>query len=356
MISAAPEAIDPISGPLPVKITPFYRAKVVEEEKILGKTGGPLHRVAFPPPPIEASRPIPEYEDFLGEQDASATGSANRIIQKYEDRILFIPTGDCISHCRYCLRQELLGADNAFKSETLSGALTGLRDYLRAHPRVREVILSGGDPLSLGFEDFSMLLNTLRQDLEIPFIRIHSRALVYAPGLFMQPRLLDLLARSDVRLVLHIVHPYELCDTVKETIEALIWAGVRLYNQFPILRKINDHPDVIRTLLEDLDVLRVRNLSVFAPDPVPFSSPYRIPIRRMLSIMDTVALQSPSWINATRFVFDSPLGKLGRENLIGFDEQNSTALFMRDGRHLNYPDVPEDMDDPGDPGTLLWKR
>jgi lysine 2,3-aminomutase len=108
--------------------------------------------------------------------------------------------------------------------------------------------------------------------------------------------------------------------------------------------------------LETLDNLNIRNLSMFIPDPINYSAAFRISLKRQSEIINTLNWKSPSWINSTRLVLDTPIGKVRREDMIEYDEKRKLAVFEREGKKVLYPDLPEEMDIPGKLDILLWKN
>ena len=243
------------------------------------------------------------------------------------------------------------GDDPADLDETLKA----LVDHVRADSAIREVILSGGDPLTLSPAALEKVLTRLQALPQLNSIRLHTRCAVFAPQFFDKGDKIRLLAGPKIRVVHHVVHPYEICDRVGDLFHRLDRAGVRQYNQFPILRGVNDDAGLLARHLLLLDEHRVRNLSIFAPDPIHFSAAFRLPLDRLFAIHDRLSAETPSWINATALTFDSPLGKFRREHLVSRDREAGLALFRHRGRDIPYHDLPEDMDVPGDPAVLLWR-
>ena len=340
---------------LPIKVSPFYRRKVEAEVAALGHTEGPLHRVVRPSAERLAVRAPGEVRDWVDDRDNMPTASSGCVVQKYADRVLFMPTSTCAAHCQYCFRQDVLFEWHARGPEALDAAVAELLAHVEAHPAVREVILSGGDPMTLPTAALARVLEPLHAHPRIERLRLHTRTIAFAPRAFDDPEKLALLARTGVRLVFHLVHPYELCEAVRATIARVRGAGIRCYNQFPLLRGINDHATLLERHLELLDELGVRNLSVFVPEPITGSAAFRVSWDRFERLVDRINRTTPSWINATRFVLDTPIGKVRREDVVGRDRRAGTVTFERDGRRVVYPDLPEALDEPGEIGTLLWR-
>jgi KamA family protein len=339
---------------LPIKVTPFFEKKVLDEVLALGHTLGPLHRMVYPTEERLNIHLGDEVYDFIGDREHKIAGTSNSIIRKYRNRILFIPTHTCASHCQYCFRQDLLEKQRVNNKKNLNQQLDGLENYLNEHPEIEEVILSGGDPMTLSLSALEKIIKRLKTSTHIESIRLHTKALSYSPNLFSDEKL-ELLADACVRLVFHLSHPYEICHEVEEVIGLIQSYGIRCYNQFPLIRNINDHVKVLEEHLKLLDNLRIRNLSIFLIEPTIYSASFRISLKRWFRIIDEFNWNSASWINSTRFVLDSPIGKIRKSNMIEFDENKKIAIFQRQGKKISYHDFPEELDIPGKLTTMLWR-
>lgn len=352
-------------GLLPIKVSDFYAEKVAEEMRVLGeKFGaemagkGPLYRCVLPGEDRFGARVAGEVDDFIGDKVNMPPELADVLIWKYLDRVLFLPTDRCASNCQYCFRTAYLSDRHGTKPFTLREKVTKLVKFLRERPEIEEVILSGGDPMVMAPGDLEMILKKLKEEACVPHIRIHSRTLVYSPAVY-SARTCEMLAKYRVRLVHHVAHPYEICDVVREHVERLSRAGVRQYNQFPLLRGVNDHVDVLRDLIVALDEIGVRTLSIFAPDVVNFSTPFRVSLRRQFALMDELAWSSPAWVHAVRYALDNPYGKVRQQDFVRWEKDkqgNPFAIFKREGKEIKYPDFPEELDVPGDIDRMLWKK
>ena len=340
---------------LPIKITGFYQDKLDAEEAALGHTEGPLSRTARPTRERFSLGVGDEVADWVDDRSNMPVPGSAAIIHKYADRVLFMPTSVCAGHCQYCFRQDVLSEAHEDGRTAVAAELDRLVAYLGERPAVSEVILSGGDPLTLPLRDLALVLRRLKGVPTLRSIRIHTRALAFSPKIFADPAKLDLLAEADVRLVFHFVHPYEVCGEVAGVLKALRARDVRLYNHFPLLRGVNDHVAVLRALIERLDDERVRTLSVYVPEPIRHSAPFRVGLKRVFALQDALVATSPSWVNAVRFTLDSPIGKVRREHVVAWDEAAGRVTFRREGQSFVYPDFPADLDVPGDPAVMLWR-
>ena len=299
---------------LPIKVTRFFQQKVDEEVAVLGHNEGPLHRMVYPSRERIEVQDGQEVPDFVQDKTNMPNVRSSFIIQKYKDRVLFLPTANCAAHCQYCFRQEILAESIERDKISIAEQLKTLDNYIDAHPAVTEIILSGGDPLTLSLSDLKLILTHLVEKTQLDSVRIHTKVLTYSPSVFKSADKLKLLAHPKIRLVFHITHPYEICDEVEKTIHRIQHHGIKCYNQFPLLRNINDHSAVLIKHLKRLDELNIRNLSIFVPEPVYYSTAFRIPMKRIFLIMDELNWNSPAWVNATRFALDSPIGKVRRED------------------------------------------
>lgn len=341
---------------LPIKVPPFYQAKVQEEISALGEIVGPLCKAVYPTAQkltLRSPREVPDFVDDRLKMPADLEGIA---IRKYDDRLLFLTTSRCFGHCQYCFRQDIL-ADTCEKREhaQLPERVHLLMKYLQKHTEINEVILSGGDPMTLGVEGLKLVIDSIRSVSEHVAVRIHTRSLAFAPEVY-STELVNFLGEHRIRLVGHFVHPYEICDIVRAKLNTLRCMGVRLYNQFPLIHGINDHPIVLAELLRELDQMGMRTISMFIPDPICYSASYRIPLQRLWKILDQLNHSTPSWINSVRVVFDSPIGKVRREELVRYNINSGAAVFERGGKIVEYPDLPDNMYEESAIQTLLWKH
>jgi L-lysine 2,3-aminomutase len=122
-----------------------------------------------------------------------------------------------------------------------------------------------------------------------------------------------------------------------------------------LLRNTNDHPKVLIKHIKRLEELDIRTLSIFIPDPINYSAPYRVSLQRLKKIIDEFKWSSPSWINSTRFVLDTHYGKVRMEDLVSYNNETKVAIFRREDNEVEYHDFPEDLDSPGNLQTMLWK-
>lgn len=333
----------------PIQITPFYQKLVDEEVKAIGPDG-PLWRGVLPTQERMDLRVKNEVPDFVDDEKNMPIKGLKTVIQKYDNRLLLLLTTNCFAKCQYCFR------DNLLNTYTLSieNGLPQIAEYINQHEKIDEIIFSGGDPLDIPRARFEKILEYLYSNTRIRYFRVHTRAAAFAPSIFNK-EMIDLLKRYNAKVYHHIIHPYELCKEVVEKINILDDAGIKMYNQFPLLRNINDNSELLIHLLKRLNDLHVTTISLFIADPITYSASFRIPLKRVFRIMDEINWNSSSWVNNIRLVLDTPVGKVRRENVKSWDTNTGVVIFSRAGKDITYQDFPEELDQRGDINRLMWK-
>ncbi|ORU93406.1 MAG: EF-P beta-lysylation protein EpmB [Cycloclasticus sp. symbiont of Bathymodiolus heckerae] len=198
----------------------------------------PLLRQVLPHPDELTSHP--QYlSDPVGDANASVSPG---LIHKYHGRVLLITTGACAIHCRYCFRREFPYSNNSAHPSKIDS----IKEYLSKNPDVNEVILSGGDPLTLNDTKLSRLFEFLSSNTQIERIRIHTRLPIVLPSRITD-QLLNTLAsvNQKVIMVIHANHPNELNTDVYEALASLKDINVTLLNQTVLLKGVNDHADTL---------------------------------------------------------------------------------------------------------------
>lgn len=350
---AAYDDLSQASGLLPVKVSPFYRSLVQEEVETIG-VGGPLYRNVYPTEERLTVRAPFEVPDFVTDKDNMGENADNTYIQKYANRILMLSTERCFANCMYCFRTQLL-ADEAKhtlpdleeKTETVAKAIEGDTD-------IQEVIFSGGDPLVIPHKALRKVFATLRARRNDINLRVHTRAIAFAPQV-IDEEMGELLGEYDVRTYFHLTHPYEVTEPQCAAFDNLRRNNVRMYNQTPIIRGVNDHAAVLGKLVIGLESEHVRPTSFFIADPINYSADFRVPLRNLFDIHDELRWKLPSWAANFRIVLDSPVGKVRREDITAWDSSTDTVTFTREDKDVVYHDLPQAQYIPGDISKMLWK-
>ncbi len=242
-----------------------------------------------------------EQLDSLGEDEHSPVPG---LVHRYPDRVLFLVTDRCAAYCRYCTRSRLVSnaQDYNFHPEFEQG----LR-YIEAHPEVRDVLLSGGDPLLLSDKKLEHLLSRLRAIKHVEFIRIGSRIPVFLPQR-ITPELCEVLKRyGPIWMSIHMNHPKEATAEVRDAMERLSFAGVPLGNQSVLLRGVNDDPEVMKALVHRLLRMRVRPYYLYQMDLITGGSHFKVDVRKGLEIIQALRGHTTGYA-VPQFVIDAPGG------------------------------------------------
>ena len=204
---------------------------------------------------------VQSMKDPLGEADYSPF---SRLIHRYPDRVLLLATDQCGVYCRYCTRKRFTGRQKAFVSKEEQKKIFS---YIYSNKGIREVILSGGDPLTLSDSLLDNLLSGLREIPHIEIIRIASRMPTACP-MRMTDSLCRILKKNQpVFLMLHFNHPVELTQEAQESLNRVSDSGILMFNQTVLLKGLNNHPAVIQALVRRLLYLRVKPYYMFQCDP-----------------------------------------------------------------------------------------
>ena len=237
------------------------------------------------------------------------------LIHNYPDKVAFCVTSECAVYCRYCLRKRMVGdADFMMRKDELREGL----DYLRAHPEIRDVLLTGGDPLVFSDKQLDWLLGGLRAIPHVEVVRLGSRLPVVNPFRITEG-LCDVLRKHHpVWLNTHFNHPKELTPEAAEACARLADAGVPVGNQSVLLRGINDDPAVMKALVEGLVAMRVRPYYLYQAQLIGGTSHLRTPIEAGMHLMRRLRGHT-SGFAVPAYVLDTPDGKvpLTRDYVLG---------------------------------------
>lgn len=238
-------------------------------------------------------------DDPVGEGPTSAVAPRPGVLHKYRGRVLFVVTGACAVHCRYCFRRAFPYDDNVATGESGSGwsGWDGPLDYVASDPSIREVILSGGDPLSASDERLGELARRIAEIAHVTRLRVHSRTPVVLPER-VDGALLGWLAGTRLRpvLVIHANHAREIDDTVRRAMGRLRDAGVELYNQSVLLAGVNDSADALVELSEALFEARVVPYYLHLLDRVSGAAHFEVEERRARRLVAEAAERLPGYL------------------------------------------------------------
>jgi len=332
MISVSAEerqAIQRHTGALPVGLTPYYMSLVDPDDP-----GQPLRRTVIPTLG-EFNRTAGEEDDPLGEDGTSPVPG---LVHRYPDRVLLLVTNFCSVYCRYCTRARLVGAsgERALRKTDIDRAI----EYIEQTPVVRDVLISGGDPLSLDEERLEYILSRLRAIEHLEFIRIGSKQPVVQP-MRVTPTLTRMLRKyHPLWMSLHFTHPDEITPEVAEACGRLADAGIPLGSQTVLLKGVNDDVGTLKALFHGLLKIRVRPYYLYQCDPISGSSHFRTTVDRGLELIAGLRGHTTGYA-VPNYVVDAPGGggKIAMlpDAVVG---RSGEDLVLRNfqGKACRYPD------------------
>jgi lysine 2,3-aminomutase len=261
-------------------------------------------RIQSVPSPLEAENPSGyELEDPLEEdKDSPVPGLTHR----YPDRALLITTPNCSMYCRYCTRKRATLTRGGW--EGVSKDDERMIEYVRRTESIRDVIVSGGDPLTLPMGKLRYYLENLKAIDHVDVIRVGTRVPVTLPQRLYDPELIDLLASAEkVYIQTHFNHPREVTPEAARVCQALLRAGMPINNHSVLLKGVNDSLETMRELLRALLRIKVRPYYIFHCDPVTGAGHFRTSVWKGLEIMEGLRGHM-SGIGIPTYVVDSPHG------------------------------------------------
>ena len=289
------QALASVGKKLAVRITPHFLSLIDPADP-----ADPLRRQVIPRPEELHTYPE-EMVDPCGEtKDEKAPG----LVHRYPDRALLLCTDRCSAYCRYCTRSRLVsGASHHQLHTDFEAALA----YLREHTEVRDVLLSGGDPLLLPDAKLDAMLSALRSIPHIELLRVGSRIPIMLPQR-ITPELCRVLRRhAPLFLSIHCNHPRELCCRAEQALGMLADHGIPLGNQSVLLRGVNDSAEVQRQLVHRLLQCRVKPYYLYQCDPAPGTRHFRTRIEEGLSIISALRGFTSGYA-VPQYVVDAPGG------------------------------------------------
>ncbi|MBX3315593.1 MAG: KamA family radical SAM protein [Phycisphaeraceae bacterium] len=323
------DTVTHLGGQLPVGITPYYASLIDPED-----ADDPIRRTMVPTGG-ELLHTEQEAEDPLNEDgDMPVEG----LVHRYPDRVLFLVTSFCATYCRYCTRSRLVGktGEYHFNTKQFERALA----YIEATPEIRDVLISGGDPLTMNDDKIDWLLTRLRAIPHVEFIRIGSKIPAVLPQR-ITPNLVSILQKCHpFWMSVHFMHPREVTPEVAQSCGRLVNAGIPLGSQTVLLKGTNDNPETMKSLMHNLLKIRVRPYYIYQCDPIPGSSHFRTPVETGLKIIEALRGHTTGYA-VPQYVIDGPGGggkiPLAPEYVVG-REGDELLLRNYEGKIFRYPD------------------
>ncbi len=321
------ESIEAVIQRYPMRITPYYL-------DLISKIGDPVWKQAVPDKA--------ELDDDTGEEDPlqeEKYSPLSNMVHRYPDRVLWLVSEQCSVYCRFCTRKRRVGCRRAGTSPMDDDLLRQGLKYIKGRAEVKDVILSGGDPLLLSDEQLDEILSGLRAIEHVQIIRIGSRTPCVMP-LRITTRLVRVLKKyHPLYLNTHFNHPRELTEESRQACVRLADAGIPVGNQSVLLQGVNDNSHVMERLLRGLLSMRVKPYYLYQADPVRGTGHFRTSIDRGLEIISYLRGKI-SGLAVPSYVIDAP-GGAGKiilaPNPVISRQGKSLVLRAYDGRVCRYP-------------------
>ncbi len=287
-----PRPLEQVAEAYPMRVNPYYLG-------LIKQVGDPIWRQAVPSEEELQDSVCPA--DPLEEENQSPVPN---LVHRYPDRVLFLVCSECAMYCRFCTRKRKVGGENmVITRETIEHGL----DYIRSRPEIRDVILSGGDPLLLSDERLEWILKGLRAIPSVEIIRIGTRVPVVLPQR-ITPALVRILRKfHPLYLNTHFNHPDEITETAAKACGRLADAGIPLGNQSVLLRGVNDDPAVMKRLMQKMLAIRVKPYYIYQADMVQGTDHFRTSVEEGIEIIRALRGHT-SGMGVPAYVIDAPGG------------------------------------------------
>jgi lysine 2,3-aminomutase len=278
-----------------------------------------------------------ELEDPAGladPLDEVAHSPVKNVIRVYPDRIAFCVNNECALYCRFCLRKRMVGEpDWAMKQRELEAALA----WIRRTPEIRDVLLTGGDPLVFADDKLAWLLGELRAIPHVEIVRLGTRLPVTLPFRITDDLCRLLEQHHPIWLNTHFNHPRELTAEAAEACDRLSRAGVPLGNQSVLMRGINDDPATMQALCEGLVRMRVRPYYCYQAQLLEGTAHFRVPVEEGLALFRSLRGRT-SGFAIPQYVLDTPYGKVPLQHpFFRGREGDEVIVETSDGRLWREP-------------------
>lgn len=329
---ADPAEVAAVTRVYPMRINPYYL-------QLLRRTGAPLWRQAVPD-----ARELNDSVGMRDPLDEENLSPVPNLVHKYPDRVLFLVSNQCAMYCRFCTRKRKVGrAEMTITDATIQAGL----EYIAANKGIREVLLSGGDPLLLSDRRLEEILAALRRIKSVEVIRIGTRVPCTLPMRVTRGLARMLRRYHPLFINTHFNHPAEITPEAELACRRLADAGIPLGCQTVLLRGVNDDPEVIRELLCRLLQIRVKPYYLFQADLTRGTDHFRTPVAEGLAIMRHL-IGRVSGMAVPTFALDAP----GGGGKIPLTPDYIRSMGEESLEFWNYHGLPCSYPNPGKIATL----
>lgn len=298
ILNLSDEEVKAIADPhssLPLRITPYYASLLAADNPAQAL------RRSMVPTVNELKLSAGESSDPLSEEDCSPVSN---LVHRYPDRVLFLSTGFCSAYCRYCTRSHMVAKD---KCHVGIKAWQPALDYIKNHPEIRDVLISGGDPLTMPDTHIEYLLSSIRSIPHVEIIRIGTKVPAVLPQRITRSLVSILKKYHPLFISIHFTHPDEITPEVTQACKRLADAGIPLGSQTVLLKGVNDDVPTMKSLMHGLLKIRVRPYYLYQCDPIPGSAHFRTPVAKGLAIIKGLRGHTSGYAIPS-YVIDAPGG------------------------------------------------
>lgn len=290
------EGIKKSNGRLSMAITPYWLTLMDPNDPEC-----PIRRQAIP----LAEEFHFNSNEFVDPCAEDRDSPVNGLVHRYPDRVLLLATEQCAMYCRHCTRRRLVGEKQTHSLN--SKAIDSAVDYIKSNKKIRDVLISGGDPLMLEDDVLEAILAKVSDIPHVEFLRIGTRVPVTLPQR-ITPALVSMLKKyAPLWISIHFNHPKEVSKRCKLACDMLADAGIPLGSQTVLLKGVNDKPYIMRKLMHDLLKIRVRPYYIYQCDPVRGTAHFRTPVAVGINIIEKLRGFTSGYAVPT-YVVDAPGG------------------------------------------------
>ncbi len=300
IIKLTPEeekGLDKAKGRLSMSITPYWASLIDAEDPEC-----PIRRQSVPVAAEFSISPHEMADPCAEDRDSPAP----YLVHRYPDRVLLLATEHCAMYCRHCTRRRLVGDHEEKEADPLTKFDAAI-EYIKSNRKIRDVLISGGDPLTLEDEALENLLSKIRAISHVEFLRIGTRIPVSLPQRVTE-KLANMMKKySPIWMSIHFNHPKEITKRCKLACDMLAESGVPLGSQTVLLKGVNDRPYIMKRLVHELLQIRVRPYYIYQCDPVRGTQHFRTPVAVGINIIEKLRGHTSGYAVPT-YVIDGPGG------------------------------------------------
>jgi len=283
------------AGRLAMAITPYWAVLMDPLDPQC-----PIRRQAVPLAAEFKQHPHEMVDPCAEDRDSPVAG----LVHRYPDRVLFIATEQCPMYCRHCTRRRLVGEKS---TANFSKRIDAVVEYIKSNKKIRDCLISGGDPLMLEDDQLEEILSKFRQISHLEFLRLGSRVPISMPMRITEEFAAMLKRYKPIWLSIHVNHPRELTPRSRKALDLLSDNGIPLGSQTVLLKGINDRPFIMKKLMHQLLLARVRPYYIYQCDPAKGTAHFRTPIAAGIHIIEKLRGHTTGYAVPT-YVVDAPGG------------------------------------------------